>query len=388
MALDGDGAERRAGARPVGSRPAARERRAGEEHERDVGGDRVAGQAEHERRRRRWTPNHVGLPGRSATRQNTSSTPLVASAGLTWSCGPTDTPPLRRRGRPRRAPARWRVGGLASSADAAAPRLARRPARPARAASAPLESWTWPGPERGARADELVAGRQDRDARARRAAHRCAAGVIGDAELGRAEDACRGQHHLARPQVLARVADVAPGLDVVAERDGAVGLGDELDLQDARRRPRAASRRSRSGSPRRRRPGRAPARRRGSRPRSSAAGPPRRSARRTRPSRCWRTPGTSAAAVMSSASTRPSAAPTATSSAGSGRTSASTAARASSIESITPHFAESRPAHPVGAGTNGRRWLDPTAVRRAPRPVADAPVGDSPRSWRRRGWSR
>ncbi len=33
-------------------------------------------------------PNQVGLPGWSATRQNTSSTPSPASAGLTWSCGP------------------------------------------------------------------------------------------------------------------------------------------------------------------------------------------------------------------------------------------------------------------------------------------------------------
>jgi len=40
-------------------------------------------------------PHHVGLPGRSATRQKTSRTPWLSSAGLTWSCGPTDTPPLR-----------------------------------------------------------------------------------------------------------------------------------------------------------------------------------------------------------------------------------------------------------------------------------------------------
>ena len=38
-------------------------------------------------------PNHVGLPGFSRTPQNRSSTPRAASAGFTWSCGPTDTPP-------------------------------------------------------------------------------------------------------------------------------------------------------------------------------------------------------------------------------------------------------------------------------------------------------
>ena len=38
-------------------------------------------------------PNQSGLPGLSRTRQNSSSTPRACSAGLTWSCGPTDTPP-------------------------------------------------------------------------------------------------------------------------------------------------------------------------------------------------------------------------------------------------------------------------------------------------------
>ena len=45
---------------------------------------------------RRGVPNQVGPPGPGATRQK----PLVArrgpiSAGLTWSCGPTETPPER-----------------------------------------------------------------------------------------------------------------------------------------------------------------------------------------------------------------------------------------------------------------------------------------------------
>ena len=39
-------------------------------------------------------PNHSGLPGLWATRQKISSTPSAASAGFTWSCGPTLTPPV------------------------------------------------------------------------------------------------------------------------------------------------------------------------------------------------------------------------------------------------------------------------------------------------------
>ena len=38
-------------------------------------------------------PNHVGCPGRIATRQKCSSTPSEANAPFTWSCSPTDTPP-------------------------------------------------------------------------------------------------------------------------------------------------------------------------------------------------------------------------------------------------------------------------------------------------------
>ena len=41
----------------------------------------------------RATPNETGLPGWTATRQNTSSTPSSASIRRTRSCGPTETPP-------------------------------------------------------------------------------------------------------------------------------------------------------------------------------------------------------------------------------------------------------------------------------------------------------
>ncbi len=39
-------------------------------------------------------PNQIGLPGLIFTRQKTSSTPQASNAGRTWSCGPTETPPL------------------------------------------------------------------------------------------------------------------------------------------------------------------------------------------------------------------------------------------------------------------------------------------------------
>ena len=47
-------------------------------------------------------PNHSGLPGLIRTRQKTSSTPQASNAGLTWSCGPTETPPETTRMSPSR----------------------------------------------------------------------------------------------------------------------------------------------------------------------------------------------------------------------------------------------------------------------------------------------
>ena len=40
------------------------------------------------------TPNEIGFPGRTATRQKTSSTPSSAPAARTRSCSPTETPPV------------------------------------------------------------------------------------------------------------------------------------------------------------------------------------------------------------------------------------------------------------------------------------------------------
>ena len=100
------------------------ERRAREQQERD---HRRAPDCPAARRRAcpsGATPNQIGRPGAAPRARSTSRTPSAASAGLTWSCGPTDTPPeststsarvQRRRRSPWSSRARCR---------------ARRPARP------------------------------------------------------------------------------------------------------------------------------------------------------------------------------------------------------------------------------------------------------------------
>ncbi len=92
-------------------------------------------------------PNHVGLPGCSATRQNVSVTPSVSSAGLTWSCGPTETPPeITTTRAASSAPARIRSLATRSSGTIAVwvttpPSRLACAARPTR-----FELWISPGP--------------------------------------------------------------------------------------------------------------------------------------------------------------------------------------------------------------------------------------------------
>ena len=90
-------------------------------------------------------PNHSGLPGLIRTRQKTSSTPQSSNAGLTWSCGPTDTPPETTSTSPSR-PARTaaRVASRSSpitpwSTTSAPARVASRPTM------SPFDSWIRPG---------------------------------------------------------------------------------------------------------------------------------------------------------------------------------------------------------------------------------------------------
>ena len=91
-------------------------------------------------------PNHIGLPGLIRTRQKTSSTPQASNAGLTWSCGPTDTPPRHDQHVALQAGVDRRERRLAVVARS---RRGRSTSAPARAASrrtiSPLDSWIRPG---------------------------------------------------------------------------------------------------------------------------------------------------------------------------------------------------------------------------------------------------
>ena len=98
--------------------PQRGERRGDEQRERDHGRNRIAREAEYEAFVAR-----VAEPGRlagcRATLQNTSRTPSSASAGLTWSWGPTETPPEMittsdASARPRCRPG-WRGGRRAGA---------------------------------------------------------------------------------------------------------------------------------------------------------------------------------------------------------------------------------------------------------------------------------
>ena len=92
-------------------------------------------------------PNQVGLPGWSATRQNTSSTPSSASAGLTWSCGPTDTPPemITTSARSSAAASPASVAARSSGSRCAGPAIAPSAAASASSIGA-FELWISPGP--------------------------------------------------------------------------------------------------------------------------------------------------------------------------------------------------------------------------------------------------
>ena len=81
--------EERARRRPRRAAAAARAGRTAPCRRSPTAGCRAARRRACEPRR----PNHSGLPGLIRTRQKTSSTPQASKAGLTWSCGPTETPP-------------------------------------------------------------------------------------------------------------------------------------------------------------------------------------------------------------------------------------------------------------------------------------------------------
>ena len=159
-------------------------------------------------------PNHVGLPGLRRTPQKTSSTPRAASAGFTWSCGPTDTPPeMHTTSAPSRASrSAARLRSRSSGIVPAQHHLGsgalglRREAHRVRVADLAR-------PERLAHLHELVARAEHRDPRAARAQHLAHAQRGEHAQLGRPEGDPRPQDHLARR-------DVLPGAPHVGARDG------------------------------------------------------------------------------------------------------------------------------------------------------------------------
>ncbi len=132
-------------------------------------------------------PNQVGLPGFNATPQNDSSTPSSASARLTWSCSPTETPPQSTTTSESSAGAiAARVASRSSGAGPGDDHLRARPlgqgrdrvgVRVANAARAHLLAGL----------EQLVAAGEDADARAAAAGDGGRAERGEDAELRRAE---------------------------------------------------------------------------------------------------------------------------------------------------------------------------------------------------------
>ena len=263
------GSAARARAAPCSARSAGRD----EELEADERRHRVARQPEDERRRRA-TPKATGLPGLTATRQNTSSTPSSAAMPRTRSCGPTETPPevtstsassprssAARSRRRRRRPA-------GSTLDVGA-----RTARAARRAGACSTRRSRPGASGSPGRAQLAAGREHGDARPARAGDRARCPTAASApSCGGAEHASRDRDDVARARVAAARTHVRAGRDRLDRRRRRRPLGDARSGR-RRRRPRARRRRSRctiaSPAPSGRRPG-APGgrlrRRRGSAP--------------------------------------------------------------------------------------------------------------------------
>ena len=258
---------------------------------------------------RRAAPRRTtaACPGLWATRQNTSRTPSASSAGLTWSCGPTDTPPDEtttsaaaiaagegalggRRGRRARSPADDHLGagprrlggdrGRVRLVDLA--RLERLPGR-----------------------HQLAAGGQHRDPRPVATSPRSqpdaaiAASTAGVSTPSRPRPPGRRRRCRRRPAGCSapgagRSATSPSCSSRVLDRHDRVGARREAARPWRCRRRLPGRQRGRAGR-RRRRGTRSAAARRPARPRAP----------RSRPSPRWRTAAGSTAAITSAASTRP-----------------------------------------------------------------------------------
>ena len=179
-------------------------------------------------------PNQVGLPGCSDTPQNTSLTPSAASAGLTWSWGPTDTPPetIATSACSSAWPSACSVAARSSRRRWGGRGVAPQPVLSATSIGA-LELWISPGPSGspGARSSSPVhstwtVGRRDTDSSPRPAATAAPSSA-----------ACRttpaDSTSVPALHVLAGVAHVLTRHHGLVDRDGpAVGVGVGVLLAD------------------------------------------------------------------------------------------------------------------------------------------------------------
>ena len=203
----------------------------------------------------RGSRSRSACPGRSATPQKTCSTPSSASAGFTWSCGPTDTPPVTTT--TSASSARSSAATVAAVVVAHGRRPARRPRRP-RAPGPGSRSRSCCGSGPGPAEREAGPARRPSPPprRAGGRAHESSATPVEAATPSSAgpRRVPGRQHGVARADVLARRAG-SPCR--AAERSGHAQLAVVLrphPRRAARRRRRPGpSRRSRSRSPRRRR---------------------------------------------------------------------------------------------------------------------------------------
>ena len=221
------------------------------------------------------TANVVGRPGLSLTPAKTSRKPSRASAGRTWSCGPTDTPPVVMSMSTSRSAARI-TATVASRSSPTRTRVTSSP--PARCtappSAGPFESRMPPGGKRLAGVGQLVTGAHERDPRPPHDAGARDVQRREHAHLGRAEQRAGVDDERARPDVLAGRAQVQALADRSRRRRSRrrrrhdLLLGDRVGALRHRRAGRDAHRRA---GPHRRRPPRC----RPSPPRSAPGAPTR-----------------------------------------------------------------------------------------------------------------
>ena len=178
------------------------------------------------------TPNATGLPGFTATRQKTSSTPSSPRMRRTRSCGPTDTPPdVTRTSAAETAFERGAmrsvvVGDGRQDLDVAAGGGERSGEQQA------VRLVHLAGAERLARTPELRSRRQHRDARPPRADDLLQAGRRQCADLRRPDPDAAENDRAARRNVAAAGSDVVSFANVICNLDLVAFFDNVLDRHD------------------------------------------------------------------------------------------------------------------------------------------------------------